>query len=352
MCDPVSDIDDISKYLVSPDINIREVIEVIDQSAAQIALVVDKNQRLLGTVTDGDIRRGLLNGESLESSVKQVMHRQFLSLPADCKEAYALRVMKEKTLHHIPGLNSEGVVVRLFTLEESNKPYQLDNWVVLMAGGKGKRMQQLTKNCPKPMLKVGGKPMLEIILEQCIEAGFRKFFFSVNFLKKQITDYFGNGERWGVEIQYLMESKPLGTAGSLGLLTESPKKPILLMNGDVLSKVDFVSLIQFHEINQSSATICVREHQTEIPFGVVKVRGGEIESLDEKPLLTHNVNAGIYILNPELIELLEQGQECDMPVLIERGLKKNLPMNAFPLHEIWVDVGQPHILEKVNGGWQ
>ena len=149
-----------------------------------------------------------------------------------------------------------------------------------------------------------------------------------------------------------MESKPLGTAGSLGLLTESPKKPILLMNGDVLSKVDFVSLIQFHEINQSSATICVREHQTEIPFGVVKVRGGEIESLDEKPLLTHNVNAGIYILNPELIELLEQGQECDMPVLIERGLKKNLPMNAFPLHEIWVDVGQPHILEKVNGGWQ
>lgn len=352
MSDPKIAIDDLSKYLISPNLNIREVIKFIDQGAAQIALVVDEEQRLLGTVTDGDIRRGLLNGESLQSSVKQVMHRQFRSLPANCKEIYALRIMQENKLHHIPGIDSEGRVVRLFSQEEVIKPQRLDNWVVLMAGGKGKRMQHLTQNCPKPMLKVGGKPMLEIILEQCVEAGFRKFYFSVNFLKEQITDYFGNGELWGVEIQYLIERKPLGTAGSLALLSEPPEKPLLVMNGDVLSKVDYVSLVNFHEINQSSATICVREHQTEIPFGVVNVRGVGIESFVEKPLLTHNVNAGIYVLNHELIKLLHQDQACDMPELIERGIEQKLPMNAFPLHESWIDVGHPHTLEQVNGDWQ
>jgi dTDP-glucose pyrophosphorylase len=352
MSDPVIDIDGLAKYLISPNLNIREVIKFIDQGAAKIALVVDEERILLGTVTDGDIRRGLLNGESLLSSVKEIMNRDFRSLPSDCKEIYALRIMQESKLHHIPGLDSEGVLVRLFSLEDAIKTKQLDNWVVVMAGGKGKRMQHLTKNCPKPMLPVCGKPMLEIILEQCVEAGFRKFFFSVNFLKEQITDYFGNGELWGAEIQYLIESKPLGTAGSLTLLPEPPVKPLLVMNGDVLSKVDYVSLINFHERNQSSATICVSEHQTEIPFGVVNVRGGWIESLEEKPLLTHTINAGIYVLNPELISLLHKDEVYDMPELIELGLERKLQMNAFPLHEYWIDVGQPQTLEKVNGGWQ
>jgi NDP-sugar pyrophosphorylase family protein len=220
-----------------------------------------------------------------------------------------------------------------------------------MAGGEGKRMHTLTKNCPKPMLKVGGKPMLEIILEQCVDSGFRKFFISVYHLKEQIMKYFGNGERWGVEIHYLNEEKPLGTAGSLGLLPE-PEQPILVMNGDVLSRVDYAKLIQFHEENSSSATICLREHQTEIPFGVVKVRGGSIESLEEKPLLTHNINAGIYVLNPELISLLNPDQVCDMPELIELGLERKLHMNAFPLHEYWADVGKPSKYEQVNIEWQ
>ena len=343
-------IKDLSKYLISPDYSLRETIKVINQGAQQITLVVDTRQRLLGTVTDGDIRRGLLNGKTLDSPVEQVMHREFHSLPEDCLENYALRIMREKTLHHIPGLDSEGRLVRLFLLEDFIKPRSISNWVVLMAGGEGTRMHSLTKNCPKPMLKVGGKPMLEIILEQCVDSGFRKFFISVYHLKEQIMKYFGNGERWGVEIHYLNEEKPLGTAGSLGLLPE-PEQSILVMNGDVLSRVDYAKLIQFHEENSSSATICVREHQTEIPFGVVKVRGGSIESLEEKPLLTHNINAGIYVLNPELISLLNPDQVCDMPELIELGLERKLPMNAFPLHEYWIDVGQPQTLEKVNGGW-
>ena len=345
-------IKDLSKYLISPNLSIREVIKVIDQAAAQIALVVDTKQRLLGTVTDGDIRRGLLKGETLESSVNQVMHREFRSLPADSQESYALRLMREETLHHIPGLDSKGSVVRLFLLEELVKPRPLPNWVVLMAGGEGKRMHPLTKNCPKPMLKVGGKPMLEIILEQCVESGFRKFFFSVHYLKQQITNYFGNGDHWGVEIQYLVERQPLGTAGALGLLSQVPEQPILVINGDVLSRVDYVKLINYHIENQSSATICVREHQTEVPFGVIKTNGPKIESFVEKPVLTHSINAGIYVLNPEMISLLQQDQVCDMPQLLERGLERNLSINAFPLHEFWVDVGQPCKYEQVNGEWK
>jgi dTDP-glucose pyrophosphorylase len=341
----------ISEYLISPKLNIHDVIKVINLGAAQIALVVDSEQRLLGTVTDGDIRRGLLNGKTLDSSVEQVMRREFFSLPADCQENLAFRIMRNKTLHHIPGLDSEGRIVRLFLLEDFIKSSVRSNWVVLMAGGKGTRMSSLTNNCPKPMLRVGGKPMLEIILDQCAESGFRKFFLSVHYLKKQITDYFGNGERWGVEIQYLDEEKPLGTAGSLGLLPE-PEQPILVMNGDVLSRIDYTKLIQFHEDNKSSATICVREHQTEIPFGVVKTRGSKIESLEEKPMLTHRINAGIYVLNPEMIGLLSKGQVCDMPQLLEKGLKQNLNIHAFPLHEYWADVGEPQKYEQVNGEWQ
>ena len=344
-------IKDLSKYLISPDYSLRETIKVINQGAQQITLVVDTRQRLLGTVTDGDIRRGLLNGKALDSPVEQVMHREFHSLPADCQENYALRIMREKKLHHIPGLDSEGSLVRLFLLEDFIKPRSISNWVVLMAGGKGTRMHSLTKNCPKPMLRVGGKPMLEIILDQCAESGFRKFFLSVHYLKKQITDYFGNGDRWGIEIQYLNEEKPLGTAGSLELLPE-PEQPILVMNGDVLSRIDYAKLIQFHEDNKSSATICVREHQTEIPFGVVKTRGSKIESLEEKPMLTHRINAGIYVLNPEMIGLLSKGQVCDMPQLLEKGLKQNLNIHAFPVHEYWADVGEPQKYDQVNGEWQ
>ena len=213
-------------------------------------------------------------------------------------------------------------------------------------------MHPLTKNCPKPMLRVGGKPILEIILEQCAESGFRKFFFSVHYLKQQITDYFGNGGRWGVEIQYLVERQPLGTAGALGLLSQVPEQPILVINGDVLSRVDYVKLINFHIENQSSATICVREHQTEVPFGVINTNGPKIESFVEKPVLTHSINAGIYVLNPEMISLLQQDQVCDMPQLLERGLELNLSINAFPLHEFWVDVGQPSKYEQVNGEWK
>jgi dTDP-glucose pyrophosphorylase len=342
----------LSNILVSPHATIAEAIRIIDQGAVQIALVTDSERFLLGTLTDGDIRRGLLRGETLESEVERCMHRNFITVSVEYPKSQAMRLMREKALIHMPVLDAEGHVVQLFLLEELSQPLIFPNWVVLMAGGYGKRLRPLTDICPKPMLLVGGKPMLEIILEQCIGAGFRKFFISVNYLKQQIIEYFGNGSRWQVDILYIEEDEPLGTAGALGLLPERPDMPILVMNGDVLTSLNHAKMLLFHKEYNASATICVCEYKTTIPYGVVMCKGEQVLSLDEKPELIHNINTGVYILNPDLLKLVHPNQHCDMPQLLVSVIKKNLSVIAFPIHEYWLDVGQKEMLSKANGDWQ
>ena len=224
---------DLKDYLVRPDASLREVIEVIDRGAAQIALVADVENKLLGVITDGDIRRAMLRNESLIILAENIMFRDFRSLPSSATEEEALVLMRRETLHQIPVLDEQGRVVRLFLLEELIIPKKRPNPVVIMAGGEGKRLRPLTENCPKPMLRVGSKPLLEIILEQCIDAGFQHFYLSVNYLKEQIQDHFGDGARWHVRIDYLEETQPLGTGGALSLLQQKPKEPVLVLNGDV-----------------------------------------------------------------------------------------------------------------------
>lgn len=342
---------DLSPLLIGPLATVREAIRVIDDGSIQIALVIDKEHRLLGTITDGDIRRGLLNGKTLDSPVDQVMHCDYRSIPADSSDQLADLMMSKHLLHHLPGLDQDGRVIRLFLQETMlSKETQL-NWVVLMVGGKGERLYPLTENCPKPMLSVCGTPMLEIILEQMIKAGFKKYFFSVNYMKDQIIDYFGVGDRWGVEINYLHEKQPLGTAGSLDLLPEKPNQPVIVTNGDVLTRVDYSKLLQFHKEHNSSATICVREHETQIPFGVIETDGSKVLSLNEKPLIKHYINAGVYVLNHDMMSLLPKEQKFDMPQLLEKGLRENLTINAYPIHEYWLDLGHPEYFVQANGEW-
>ena len=342
---------DFSNIFVKPDLTIAEAINIIDKGASQIALVVDAEYRLLGTLTDGDIRRGLIHGKTLESRVEEVMHREFLSIPESHTENRTMQLMREEGLQQIPVLDPKGRIVRLFLLEELLKPKKLSNWVVLMAGGVGKRLRPLTESCPKPMLRIGDKPMLEIILEQCVDSGFLKFYISVNYLKKQIIEYFGNGSRWGADIHYLEEDKPLGTAGALASLPEQPDKPILVMNGDVLTHVNLEKLFLFHQENSAFATICVSEYKTPIPYGVVFTEGAQVLSIEEKPEMSHSINSGVYVLNPELLELLSPKQQCDMPQLLTRGLKRNLSVIVFPIHEYWLDVGHKETLDQANGEW-
>ena len=330
----------------------QEVLAVIDRGAAQIALVTDEDQRLLGTITDGDSRRALLSGFPMTACAEEVMHRGFRSLPATATEEEALSLMRREVIHQIPALDDVGRIVHLFRLEELIKPEPRSNPVIIMAGGKGRRLGQLTSECPKPMLPVRGKPILEIILEQCIDAGFRDFYFSVNHLKEQIQNHFEDGAYWQANIQYLEEDKPLGTAGALSLLPTMPDHPLLVLNGDVLTRVDYKRLLQFQLEHESAATLCVREHTTQIPYGVVRMDDITVQAMQEKPVLSHYVNAGIYLLDPGLLELVPSDQFFDMPQLIEEAIAQGHRVSAFPIHEYWLDIGLPETLDRAHQEWQ
>lgn len=332
--------------------SVQEAIAVIDREALQIVFVTDDKQCLIGTVTDGDVRRALLRGETLDSPVEQVMHREFRSLPASATEKEALALMRRESLHQIPVLDEQGRIIHLFLLEELIERKSLENPVIIMAGGEGKRLRPLTANSPKPMLRIGDKPILEIILEQCIEAGFSEFYLAVNYLKEQIQDYFEDGARWQVQIQYLEENKPLGTAGALSLIPQMPSQSFLVLNGDVLTRVDYSRLLRFHTEQSASATLCVREHTTQIPYGVVRLDDLRVLTLEEKPVLSHYVNAGIYLLNPELLSLVPNDQFFDMPQLLECAVQEEHRVSAFPIHEYWLDIGRPETLEQAHEDWQ
>jgi dTDP-glucose pyrophosphorylase/CBS domain-containing protein len=341
---------DFTRLFVAPSSTIKEAVTVIDRESMQIALVCD-GDRLLGTVTDGDVRRGLLRGLGLDSPVEAVMNVQFKRLPAGSSARDALALMRREMLHQIPLVDDAGNIVDLYLLEDLVRTPHLQNTVVIMAGGEGKRLRPLTADCPKPMLRVGGKPLLEIILEKCIEAGFANFLISVNYLREQIQHYFSDGQVWGVNIRYLEESQPLGTGGALSLMPEMPELPILVMNGDVLTRVDFSRLMRFHNDHSAAMTMCVREHTTQIPYGVVAVDGVEIEAIEEKPVLSHYVNAGIYVLDPSLLGFIPREQFFDLPDLVAVAKEQAKRVSAFPIHEDWLDVGLPETLERAHGEW-
>ena len=326
-------------------------LQIIDQGAAQIALVVDDHGHLLGTLTDGDVRRGLLHGETLETPVERLMNRQFRYVRCGEDQAEVLEMMRRESLCHIPVLDAKGRVVEILLLQELIAPAQLPNPVVIMAGGKGTRLRPQTEYCPKPMLPVDGKPMLEILLEQCIASGFRQFYLSVNYLKEQIIEHFGDGKRWGVSIDYLVEDEPLGTAGSLQLLPSSVQEPFLVMNGDVLTRFNPSQLLRFHFEHEAVGTLSVREHTTTIPFGVVQTKGVELAGFVEKPSYRLLVNAGVYVIDPLLISLLTPHQATDMPALLQSAEQAGHRVAVCPIHEYWIDVGRPETLKQAHQEW-
>jgi dTDP-glucose pyrophosphorylase len=341
----------IDSILISAKVTALEALSVIDRGASQIALVVDERHCLLGTLTDGDIRRGLLHGATLETPVDQLMNRRFRFVHSSDDQAAVLEMMRREVLRQIPVLDEEGRVVQLLLLQELLSPPQLSNAVVIMAGGKGTRLRPHTENCPKPMLPVGDQPMLEILLEQCIASGFRRFYLSVNYLKEQIIDHFADGSRWGVSIDYLVENEPLGTAGSLQLLPDVLIEPFLVLNGDVLTRLNPSQLLRFHSEHQAQATLCVREHELTVPFGVVQTNGVELAGFDEKPTYRHLVNAGVYVINPQLLSLLPPHQATDMPTLLQAAQQVGHRVAVCPIHEYWIDVGRPETLQQAHREW-
>ena len=339
---------DWDRTLVTIDSKIVQALEVIERGGIQIAFVVGHDRLLLGAISDGDIRRGLLHGVKLGSSISNVLKKNPVYAPADLPERAVLTLMNDAGVCAIPLVDSSGRMQGIKVLQELVSHERLENPVIVMAGGMGKRLLPLTENCPKPLLKVNGKPILEIILERHIEAGFGNFIFAVNYKAQMIKDYFSDGSNWNVNITYIEEERPLGTAGALSLLPEKPSLPIVVTNGDVITKVNAAQLLDYHLDRNVEATMGVRHYEFEIPFGVVDVKGHEFLDIQEKPVKRCFVNAGVYVLGQRALALIPSGHLFNMTDLFRKAKEECLSTSVFPITEYWVDVGRHDDLNRVK----
>ncbi len=276
------------------------------------------------------------------------MNKNPIWVGVDEPQQTVLSKMKERSIQQLPVLDRDGKVVKIETCHTVLDGDEVSNWAFIMAGGLGKRLYPLTKDCPKPLLRVGSKPLLETIIDNFIVHKFKKFYISVNYKAEMIMDYFGDGSKFGIEIRYIREMKPLGTAGALSLLPEMPKKPILMMNGDLVTNVNFQNLLQYHEDHKAVATMCVRPYEFQVPYGVVKVDKHRFLDIDEKPTQQFLVNAGMYVFDPKVLSLIPKNEYFDIPDLFNVIKGSNQEISTFPIREYWLDIGHIEDFEKAN----
>jgi dTDP-glucose pyrophosphorylase len=331
--------DEWRKTLIPPDLQIYKAIEIIDWNSQQIAVVTDEDGKLLGTVTDGDIRRGILKKVPLTSPVSQIMNPRPVTIPKMNDRKSIIDILNANKIRHLPVIDEERHVIGIERLEGQLADVHKKSWVVIMAGGLGKRLKPLTDDCPKPMLKIGDKPILQTILEQLIRQGFSRFCISVNYRSTQIKDYFGDGAGLGAEIYYINEKKRMGTAGSLSLFPFETQEPILVINGDILTKLNFEQLIDFHREHQAKATIAVATYDFQVPYGLIKANHDYLVGFEEKPIFSSFINAGIYVLNPDVLTCIPKNSYFDMNNLFKILLENKDAVGIFPIREYWTDVG-------------
>ena len=336
------------KALLSIKATLKSAIENLEESTLQIVLVVDDTSKLVGTITDGDIRRALLKSVNLEKPISEIVNKTPFVVSATMSEEAAMHLMKLNNVLQIPVVDSNGLLSGLHVWRDLTQPNTRPNTMVIMAGGRGLRLHPHTENCPKPMLEVGGKPMLQHIIERGKLSGIKNYLLATHYLGHKVEDHFNDGKNFGVNIQYIREVSPLGTAGALSLIDNMPISPILVTNGDVLTEVNYGEIIDFHNRNDSSATMAIFQHKWENPFGVVKLKGLEIVAFEEKPVIESFINAGIYVLEPRALAQLSRDEHCDMPQLLQRLMNAGEIVNAYPLHEAWIDVGRHNDLKSAR----
>lgn len=319
---------------------VAEAISNLDESKLQIVLVVSSAGLLVGTITDGDIRRGLLRGLTMASSVLEITHRDPFVVPPELERGTVFQIMQTNGIRHVPVINRDRVVIGLHTLKMMFAQTVRSNTMVVMAGGQGTRLRPHTEHCPKPLLLVGGKPILEHIILRAKAEGFQHFVIAIHYLGHMIEDYFGDGGRWQIKIDYLREETPMGTAGALALLRPHPDLPFLVTNGDVLTDIRYSELMDFHCRLGATATMAVRLHEWQHPFGVVQINGVDIVGFEEKPIARSHVNAGVYVLDPTVLQLLGENEYCDMPSLFNRLKERDARTVVYPMHEPWLDIGR------------
>jgi dTDP-glucose pyrophosphorylase/CBS domain-containing protein len=336
------------KAVLTADATMQAVIHSMNTSTLRIVLVVNEQGALEGTISDGDIRRGLLKGLNLNSPIESLIHRSALVVPPTMGREMVLQLMVANKIQQIPVVDERQIIVGLHLWDEITTTPKRSNLMVIMAGGKGTRLRPFTENCPKPLVTLAGKPMLEHIIERGKLEGFTRFVLAIHYLGQMIEDHFGDGSRLGVMIEYLREDAPLGTAGALGLLNPVPDEPFVVTNGDVVTDIRYGDLLDFHMRHAAVATMAVRVHEWQHPYGVVQTRGLDIVGFEEKPIARTHINAGVYVLSPGVLEELSDRKQCDMPTLFERLQARSMRTVAYPMHEPWLDVGRPDDLEKAN----
>jgi dTDP-glucose pyrophosphorylase/CBS domain-containing protein len=337
-------VEELQSFFVEVNTTVQDVLFRIDRNRQGIALVVDSKRKLIDTLTDGDLRRAILAKISLGAPVAELLAKKNrkgfpLTAPVGTSGPELLRLMNKSGLRHIPLLDASARVVDVALLTELAKEQELNLRGVVMAGGLGTRLRPLTEELPKPMLPVGGRPILEHIVEQFRASGIRRVNFAIHYKGKVIRDYFGDGSRFGISVGYTQEDQPLGTAGALRSLKDFDE-PILVINGDILSRMDFNAFFDFHKEHHAQMTVAVRLHEVSVPYGLVETDGVAVTGLTEKPVIRHFVNAGIYLLNPEVRSYIPAFQRFDMTDLIERLVQEDCTVVSFPVLEYWLDVGR------------
>ena len=327
--------------IVRPEADIRDALRALNKGAQKIALVCDHSGRLLSIVSDGDIRRGLLAELQMDDPVSAVANKAPHTVNANLSRKRIKEIFQETGLDVLPAVDDNNRVIGIHTLTSITEVPEIHNPVFIMAGGFGTRLRPLTDNCPKPMLPVGEKPILQHTIERMKQQGFRNFFISTHYLPEKIREHFGDGRSLGVKISYVHEEKPLGTGGALGLLPSGNFEiPLILLNGDILTDLDFAAILDSHSVKAADATMCLREQETSFAYGVVETEGDKVVRMVEKPTYRHLINTGIYVLSPSCVKSVKKDAQVDLPTLLERRIRAGNEVNAYVFYGKWVDIGQ------------
>ncbi len=333
-------------HLLNYKSTITSAIEILQKLELKLVILVDDNNILKGTITDGDIRRGLLKGIAVDSLCENIMNKNPVYIHDNDYNKLRDDLIKEKII--IPIINKSNQVIDICTSIMS-KNDNSDTPVIIMAGGKGTRLSPLTKTTPKPLLLVQNKPIIQNIIENLRESGFNNIYLSLHYKAQNFIEYFGNGERFGIKISYLVEKKPLGTAGCLTLLKKNPiTKNIMVVNGDILTMMNFAQFLKFHNKTKKLISICGAEHHIEVPYATLSIDDDKLIEISEKPTIKHYINAGIYLLSMDVIKKMQKGIKIDMPDLLSPYIKKK-EISVYPLYEDWIDIGTHEEYEKVSG---
>jgi len=333
----------LQKVIISPQVSIMEAIPLLDTAGMGLLLLCEGDRRLVGVLTDGDIRRAILNEVSFEESSILIASRNPLVASRRVSPSEALHLMdhsRDFLVNHLPLVDADGRVVDLLLRSDLISEDQTAVSAVIMAGGSGKRLRPLTEKVPKPMLSVGGRPLMEQIIAQLRKAGIQQIAITTHYKPEKIAAHFGDGSNFGVRLNYVNEDRPLGTAGALGLM-EKPNTSLLVINGDILTQMNFRAMLAYHQKHKADLTVAVRKYDLKVPYGVIESDGAFVRELVEKPSLSFFVNAGIYLLEPSVYHYVPNGQHFDMTDLIQRLLEEQRPIASFPIVEYWLDIGQP-----------